>query len=998
MQSKGAIKFFAITLAIVCLYQLSFTLVTRSVESSAREATGNDSKAYSAYLDSVSTLPVYNLLVKKYTYRECKEREINLGLDLKGGMNVTLEVSVVDLIKSMSNNSTDPTFIKAIEEAQVLQKNSQKDFVTLFGESFAKADPNAKLAAIFSTMELQDRVTFNSTNAEVLKVIKEESDAAISRSFNILRTRIDKFGVTQPNIQQLGSGRILVELPGVKEPERVRKLLQGTAKLEFWETWENKDVFNYLNSINDALKGAGKKDSMLAAMNGDTTSVATPDSAAATTETAAATADTSKNALLDQIKGDSTSAAKDSAAQTFEQFAKENPLFAVLSPAIVQNAQGQSEYMKGPVVGYSLFKDTSKVNAILAREDIKSILPKNLKFAWGVKPPTPESKALELLAIKTNGRDELPPLDGGAIADARQDFGPYNGKPEITMRMNPEGAQSWRRLTSENIGKSIAIVLDNSVYSFPTVQGEIAGGNSSITGNFEINEAKDLANILKAGKLPAPARIVEEAIVGPSLGQEAINSGLMSFVIALVLVLVFMVFYYSNAGWVADIALFANVFFIFGVLASMGAVLTLPGIAGIVLTLGMAVDANILIYERVREELNAGKGLRLAIADGFKMAYSSIIDSNVTTLLSGIILFIFGSGPIQGFATTLIIGILTSMFSAIFITRIIFEALLAKNKVIRFSTKMTENAFKNINIDWVSRRKMYYTISGLVILVGIASMFIRGFSTGVDFKGGRSYVVRFDDAVTTVDIREKLVQPFGGSAPEVKTFGSSNQVKITTSYMISENTPDADAKVESALIGGLNIKPSQIMSSQKVGPTIADDIKYDATMAIFFSMVVIFLYIVLRFRKWTFGLGALVALMHDALMLLAAFSLFWGILPFSLEIDQAFIAAILTVMGYSINDTVVVFDRIREYMGLHHKQDMKVVINNALNATLSRTINTSLTIFFVLFAIFVFGGEVIRGFSFALLIGIVVGTYSSLCIATPIVIDFTKDKKDDTKK
>lgn len=989
MQSKGAIQFFAIVLAVVCLYQLSFTVVTKVVENKAREASAGDAKAYQAYLDSVSTLGVYNLGVKDYTYRECKERELNLGLDLKGGMNVTLEVSVVDLVRAMSNNSTDPTFNKAINEALAQQKNSQKDFVTLFGDAFKKEDPNAKLAAIFSTMELQDRVTFNSSNDDVLKVIKEESDAAISRSFNILRTRIDKFGTTQPNIQQLGSGRILVELPGVKEPERVRKLLQGTAQLEFWETWENKDVFDYLNTVNEALKSSGKKDSLLSALAGDTTAVETAveDSSLASTIDSPAP-DTSKTALLDKIKTDSSTAAGDSSAKSFEEFAKENPLFAVLSPAIFQNAQGQSEYQRGPVIGYSLFKDTSKVNAILNREDIKNILPKNMKFLWGIKPPSPESKALELIAVKTNGRDNLAPLDGGAISDARQDFGSFNGKPEISMRMNPEGAQTWRRLTSENIGKSIAIVLDESVYSFPTVQGEIAGGSSSITGNFEINEAKDLANILKAGKLPAPARIVEEAIVGPSLGQEAINSGMLSFVIALLLVLAFMVFYYSQAGWVADIAMFVNLFFIFGVLASLGAVLTLPGIAGLVLTIGMSVDANILIYERVREELRLGKGLKLAITDGYRMAFTSIIDSNITTLLLGIILYIFGSGPIQGFATTLIIGILTSLFCAIFITRIIFESMLNKNKVIRFSTPMTADAYRNIKFDWVGNRKKFYTVSAIIIVLGIGSMIFRGFSTGVDFKGGRSYVVRFDKPVETTNIRSQLTGPFE-TAPEVKTFGESNQVKITTSYLISDNTSEAEDKVEQALISGLNIQPNQIMSSQKVGPTVADDIKTSAAYAVFFALLVVFLYIAMRFRRWTFGLGAVVALGHDVLILLSVFSLFWGILPFSLEIDQAFIAAILTVMGYSVNDTVVVFDRIREFLGIHQKSDQRIIINDALNATLGRTINTSLTIFFVLLAIFIFGGEVIRGFTFAMLIGIVVGTYSSLCIATPVVIDFT---------
>lgn len=999
MQSKGAIKFFAILLAIVCLYQISFTLVTRNVESKAREAAGDDNAAYQAYLDSISNQPVYNLLVKNYTYREVKEREINLGLDLKGGMNVTMEVSVVDLIRAMANNSTDPTFVKAIEEAQKLQRTSQKDFVTLFGEAFAKADPNAKLAAIFSTIELQDRITFSSTNEEVLSVIREESDAAINRSFNILRTRIDKFGVAQPNIQQLGSGRILIELPGVKEPERVRKLLQGTARLEFWETWETKDVFQYLEKVNEQLRVDVKKDSLMASLSGDTTAAASADTAAAATTTdttQTAQADTSSPALLDQIKSDTGAKASDTSAASFEAFAKENPLFAVLSPAIIQNAQGQSEYMKGPVAGYSAFKDTAKVNAILQREDIRALLPKNLKFLWGVKPPSPDAQALELIAIKTNGRDNNPPLDGGAISDARQDFGQFNGKPEITMRMNPEGAQTWKRLTAENIGKSIAIVLDDYVYSFPTVQGEIAGGNSSITGNFEINEAKDLANILKAGKLPAPARIVEEAIVGPSLGQEAINSGLSSFVIALILILAFMIFYYATAGYAANLALVANVFFIIGVLASLGAVLTLPGIAGIVLTLGMAVDANILIYERVREELRAGKGVKLALADGYKMAYSSIIDSNVTTLLSAVVLYVFGSGPIQGFATTLIIGILTSLFSAIFLTRIWFEWRLSRNKSLTFSIPLTENSYRNIKFDWVGKRKYFYAFSIAVTVIGIGSMIVRGFSTGVDFKGGRTYVVRFDNPVESTDIREKLAAPFG-SAPEVKTFGSSNQVKVTTSYLIEDNSVEADAKVEQALISTLGIESSNIMSSQKVGPTIADDIKASSAYAIGFSMIIIFLYIVLRFRRWTYGMGALISIVHDAFFILSMFSLFWGVLPFSLEIDQAFIAAILTVIGYSINDTVVVFDRVREYLSIHQKADEKKVINDALNSTLGRTINTSLTIFFVLFAIFVFGGEVIRGFAFALLIGIVVGTYSSLCISTPIVVDLGARSKEAKK-
>ncbi len=1015
MQSKGAIKLLAILLALVCLYQLSFTFVTRSVENQARETTGDDPRAYQVYLDSISNEGVFNLLVKNYSYQECKERELNLGLDLKGGMNVTLEVSVVDLIRAMSNYSTDTTFNSAIERALQMQTNSQEPFVTLFGRAFEEVDPNARLAAIFNTMDLQGRVSFNSTNAEVIAVIREESNDAIDRTFNILRTRIDKFGVAQPNIQQLGSGRILVELPGVKEPERVRKLLQGTAKLEFWETYENNEAFPHLEEVNDFLREETEKDSLRATLDDtastdDALAALIPDESddpelqddadveetdpEAAVDGAVAEADTGAGepSLLEQFESDTAGADTSDAPASFEDFSKENPLFALLNPAIFTNQNQQQEFRPGPVIGYAAIKDTGRINDIFSRPEVLAILPKEMKLLWSVKPPTEGSKALELIAIKVTSREGIAPLDGTAISDARQDFGQFNSKPEIVMNMNAEGAKIWKRLTGENVNRSVAIVLDNYVYSYPTVQGEIAGGRSSITGNFTINEAKDLANILKAGKLPAPARIVEEAVVGPSLGQEAIQSGLLSFIIALILVLIYMVFYYSNAGWAADIALGSNVFFIFGVLASLGAVLTLPGIAGIVLTLGMAVDANILIFERIREELRAGKGHRLAISDGFGNAYSAIIDANVTTLLTGIILYIFGSGPVQGFATTLIIGILTSLFSAIFISRLIFEWRLARNKSIKFATKLTANVLTNTKIDFVGKRKLYYTISGIIIAAGIAGIIIRGFSLGVDFKGGRSYIVRFDQPVNTVDIRSQLAGPLEG-APEVKTFGPSNQVKITTAYLINENTAEADDQAESVLINTLNIERDQLMSSQKVGPTIADDIKVSAIWAISISIIIIFLYILMRFRRVAFSAGAVAALAHDTMVILSIFSIFWGVLPFSLEIDQAFIAAILTVMGYSINDTVVVFDRIREFMGIHHKADLKTVINSALNATLSRTINTSLTIFMVLLSIFIFGGEVIRGFSFALLVGLVVGTYSSVCIATPIVLDLASKQQ-----
>lgn len=996
MQSKAAIRFFAIVFALVCLYQLSFTWITARVEKQAKEFAQGDEELERRFLDSISSEGVYNILLKNYTYRECKDREINLGLDLQGGMNVTLEVSVVDLVRAMANNSADPTFNAAIEKALEMQKNSQEDFVTLFGRAFASIDPNAKLAspAIFGTRELSNKINaFESTNQEVLAIIREEAENAIDRSFNILRTRIDKFGVSQPNIQRLGnSGRILVELPGVKDKERVRKLLQGSAKLEFWETYENTEIYPMLEKANEVLKEIEKGES--AEVSTDTTAVATTETTPAETDT------TQEKSLIDLLAGaDSTKA--DSAAvnnQDFEKFAKENPLFAVMRPSIYQ--EGGNYYPgRGPVVGYVAIKDTAKVNKLLAEKRVKALFPPRIKFLWTVKPYDKEGKFVQLIAIKVANRDGSAPIEGDVIVDARQDFGQFGKTPEINMTMNGEGAKKWKLLTKENIGKSIAIVLDDYVYSFPTVQGEISGGNSSITGNFTINEAKDLANILKAGKLPAPARIVEEAIVGPSLGKEAIRAGLISFILSLVLVLLYMAFWYSHAGWVANLALFANIFFIMGVLASLGAVLTLPGIAGIVLIIGMSVDANVLIYERVREELSNGKGLRLAIEDGYKNAYSSILDANVTSLLTGIILYVFGTGPIRGFATTLVIGILTSLFAAIFITRLVFMTLLDKNKKISFASKITENAFKGLSIDFVGKRKLYYIVSVVVILAGVVSFFTKGFNLGVDFKGGRSYVVRFDQNVSTVDVRSTLTNAFG-EAPEVKTFGGNNQVKVTTKYLIDDNSEDADNKVEEALNNALGQKgfKYEVMSSQKVGPTIADDIKTSAVWAILFSLFVIFLYIVIRFKRWQFGLGALIALFHDVLIILSIFSIFYNILPFSMEIDQAFIAAILTVIGYSINDTVVVFDRIREYLGMvSNKKEIKDVINDALNSTISRTFNTSITIFVVLLAIFLFGGEVIRGFSFALLVGIVVGTYSSLCIATPVVVDFMKKVKEEKK-
>lgn len=1006
MQNKGAIRFFAIALAVVCIFQLSFTLITNNIEGNASdyatervaknktEGINKDSllEVYNKrYIDSISSVPVYNILLKNYTYRECKEKELNLGLDLRGGMNVILEVSVVDIVRSMSNFSTDSTFNRAINNALKAQTNSQKDFVTLFYDEFKKADPNAKLAPIFSTLELKDKVKFESTNDQVVEVIRKEAEDAVDRSFNILRTRIDKFGVTQPNIQKLDiSGRILIELPGVKDKERVRKLLQGTANLEFWETYDNKEIAAKLIE-------ADKKLAVLLGLNKeqDSTKVDNLDTAAVAVTPVDADTAKAEESLVAAAKNDSSS--KKLSANDSINKKTASPLFELLQPMLNRTKDG---YMPadGPAIGIAAVKDTAKIMTLLKKSQIKSMFPRDLRMLWTVKAYDAEGKFLQLVAIKAKGREGRAPLAGNVITDASGDFAQNSSKAEVSMTMNAEGAETWRRLTKDNIGKSIAIVLDDYVYSFPTVQGEIGGGRSSITGNFDITEAKDLANILKAGKMPARAKIVQEDLVGPSLGQEAINAGLLSFVIALLVVLAFMAFYYSQAGWVADVALFANVFFLMGVLSSLGAVLTLPGIAGIVLTIGLSVDANILIFERVREELHAGMSIKSAVKEGYKNAMSSIIDSNITTLILGIILYVFGNGPIQGFATTLIIGILTSLFSAIFITRLIFDNMLEKNKVVSFSTKLTENAFKNINIDFVGNRKKYYMISATIIAIGIIFFFKSGLNFGVDFKGGRSYIVRFDKDMTTTEVRDALAESFG-SAPEVKTFGKSNQLKITTAYNIESTADNADEEVESKLEEGLSkikdIPAHKIMSSQKVGENISDDIKQSSVWAMLVSCLLMFLYIFVRFQRWQFGLGAVAALVHDVLIVLSFYAIFNGVLPFSLEIDQHFIAAILTVMGYSMTDTVVVFDRIREYLNLNNKvvlegEERKRVINSALNSTLSRTINTSLTIFFVLLAIFIFGGEVIRGFSFALLIGIVIGTYSSICIATPIVIDFDR--------
>lgn len=985
MRNKGAILFLIVTVAIVISYHLSFTVATSRVKKAAAEYAQGDLVKESNYLDSIGSLTKDDWSFLGNTYKECQEKEINLGLDLKGGMNVILEISVVDIIQSLSNYSTDTTFVQAIALAKENQKNSQDDFVTLFGNAFAQIDPNARLAAIFNTIELKSQIDFNSTNQDVLRVIRTETESAVNNSFNILESRINRFGVAQPSIQRLGSGgRIMVELPGVRDPERVRKLLQGTANLEFWETYENGEVAQYLMEANDRLRvvlglDLPQEDSLGL------------ESISLTEGEQVAADDTSKS-LLDLMEEDSVQTPDES--QSLDQFRDQNPLFAVLYP----NTSRDGQFAPGSVIGYSHYRDTSKVNSYLEMEQIASIFPRDLKFVWHWKPyKYDDTQSLfELHAIKITTRDGRPPLAGDVITGARDEYNQTTGDAQVSMNMNTEGSKVWARMTRENIGKCIAIVLDDYVRSAPRVSVEIKGGSSEITGDFTIDEAKDLANILKSGKLPAPARIEQETIVGPSLGQEAIDAGLNSFMIAFMIVLLYMIFYYSyRAGTVADIALIVNMFFLMGVLASLGAVLTLPGIAGIVLTIGMSVDANVLIYERIKEELRSGKGIKLAIKEGYKNAYSAIIDANVTTLLTAGILFFFGTGPIKGFATTLGIGIITSLFSAIFITRIIFETMLDKNIKLSFATKLTENAFKEMNIKFIARRKVFYVVSAVLILVSIGSLVTRGLNPSVDFTGGRTYIVRFQEAYSTVDVQNYLKDVFE-EAPEVKIFGNDQQMKITTQFMIDDS--EADDIVEEKLYEGLlsiigeDVSKEEFLSeyresSQMVGPTIADDIKVRAVWVILLSLMVMFIYIVIRFRNWQFGLGAVLAIAHDSLIVLGVFSLFYGVLPFSLEIDQAFVAAILTVIGYSVNDTVVVYDRIREYVGLYRKRERSEIINIALNSTLSRTLSTSLSTFLVLLTIFIFGGEVIRGFTFALMVGVVVGTYSSLFVATPIVFD-----------
>ena len=1002
MQSKGAIRFVAILLLLASFWQLSFTLVTQLQENKAEKFAENKAEAAMQtaafakvaeadkafyldsirkdenrrYIDSISSEKIYF----GYTFKDVKAKAINLGLDLKGGMNVMLQVQLKDLVKALAGGNEAPEFANALALAQERSVNSRQDFITLFAEAWEETSNGMPLAQIFGTYEMRDKIGPESTDDQVIEVIRGEAESAISNSFNVLRNRIDRFGVTQPNIQKLGnSGRILVELPGVKEPERVRKLLQGTASLEFWATYDNAEVEGYLAEANATLANL----------------LADAEETVATEEAPAAEADTLLAAELQQNQNDAAAEAA---------YRKQNPLFALLQPS---GARGNA------CIGYANYADTALVNKYLSMPQIKALFPPEFKPMWTVKASQwiPGENTFELVAIKSTSRDGKAPLDGGSVTDARVQYGNTGGNPEVSMSMNSEGANTWARMTKDNIGKQIAIVLDGMVYSYPTVQSEISGGSSQITGNFTLEEAEDLANVLKSGKLPAPATIIQEQVVGPSLGAESINAGLISFVIAFVLVLIYMVLFYQGAGLVADVALLCNVVLLFGTLVSFGAVLTLPGIAGLVLTLGMAVDANVIIYERIKEELRAGKGLSKAIADGYSNAYSAIIDGQITTLLTGFVLFVFGSGPVQGFATTLIIGIITSVLTSIFITKIIFDDRVSKGKNVTFDNKLTRNFLQNTNVDFLGKKKIAYIVSGLLIVISLVSIFTKGFTYGVDFTGGRTYVVRFDQPVTAEDVRSAAIAEFDG-AVEVKQFGGESQMKITTQYLVENESTDADAEVESKLYNALKgffateltfaeftstlDNPNGIISSDKVGPTIANDITRDAIIAVIIALIVIFAYIAVRFKGWTWGLGGVTGLAHTALIVIGFFSLFSGILPFSLDIDQTFIAAILTIIGYAINDTVVIFDRIREYKELHPKAEFKKNVNEALNSTLSRTMNTSLTTLITMLAIAIFGGEVIRGLAVALILGIVIGTYASIFIATPIMYDVTK--KADAKK
>ena len=997
MQNKGFVKVFAVLLTLVCVFYLSFSFVTRHYTNKAKEFAKGDVKVEQDYLDSLSNEKVW---LGNYTLKQCREMEISLGLDLKGGMNVILEVSVPDVIKALADNKPDEAFNKALAEAAKQATTSQDDVITLFIKEYHKTAPGAKLSELFATQQLKDKVNQKSSDAEVEKVLREEVKAAVTNSYNVLRTRIDRFGVVQPNIQSLEDkmGRIMVELPGIKEPERVRKLLQGSANLEFWETYNAKEVAPYLQAADSKLRA------VLAHETTANDTVAAVDSTAlAATEATPDKAVSAADSLAAALKGGEKKQQASSA--DLEQLKKEHPLLAILSV----NPNG------GPVVGYANYKDTATVNSYLAMKEIAAELPKDLRLKWGVSPfeYDPKGQTFELYAIKSTERNGKAPLEGDVVTDAKDDYDQY-GKPSVSMSMNSDGARRWALLTKQNINKSIAIVLDNYVYSAPNVSNEITGGNSQITGHFTPEQAKDLANVLKSGKMPAPAHIVQEDIVGPSLGQESINAGIFSFVIALILLMIYMGSMYGVIpGRVANCALFLNFFFTLGILSSFQAALTMSGIAGMVLSLGMAVDANVLIYERTKEELRSGKGVKKALADGYSNAFSAIFDSNLTSIITGIILFYFGTGPIRGFATTLIIGILCSFFTAVFMTRLVYEHFMNKDKLLNltFTSPISKKMLVNTHFDFMGGNKKWLTITGVILLICIGSLVTRGLSQSIDFTGGRNFKVQFENPIEPEQVRELISNKFGDANVSVISIGTDKKtVRISTNYRIQDEGNNVDSEIESYLYEALkpmltqnitlatfidrdNHTGGSIISSQKVGPSIADDIKTSAIWSVVFALIAIGLYILIRFRNIAYSAGSVVALTSDTLMILGAYSLCWGWMPFSLEIDQTFIGAILTAIGYSINDKVVIFDRVREFFGLYPKRNVKQLFDDSLNTTLARTINTSLSTLIVLLCIFILGGDSIRSFAFAMILGVVIGTLSSLFVASPIAYMMLKNKK-----
>ncbi len=995
MQNKGFVKVFAILLTLVCVFYLSFSFVTRHYISKAEEYAKGDKKLEQNYLDSMSNEKVW---LGNYTLKQCREMEISLGLDLKGGMNVILEVSVGDVVKALADNKPDEAFNKAIAEATKLQATSQDDFITLFIKEYHKAAPGAKLSELFATQQLKDKVSQKSSDAEVEKVLREEVKAAVDNSYNVLRTRIDRFGVVQPNIQSLEDrmGRIMVELPGIKEPERVRKLLQGSANLEFWETYHANEVVPFLQGADSKLREILSNETPA-----DSTVVITETEEVVAQNTATSAADS----LAAALKGDK---ATQNDSEMMAQAKKEHPLLSVLQ----LNTSGQ-----GPVAGYASYKDTADINRYLSMKEVADQLPKELRLKWGVKAAEFDKKGqiYELYAIKATERNGKAPLEGDVITNAKDEYDSY-GKPAVSMSMNSDGSRRWALLTKQNVGRSIAIILDGYVYSAPNVMNEITGGNSQITGHFTPEEAKDLANVLKSGKMPAPAHIVQEDIIGPSLGQESINQGILSFIVALILLMIYMCAMYGLVpGMIANGALVVNFFFTLGILSSFQAALTMSGIAGMVLSLGMAVDANVLIYERTKEELRAGKNVKKALADGYSNAFSAIFDSNLTSIITGVILFNFGTGPIRGFATTLIIGILCSFFTAVFMTRLVYEYFMGKDKLLNltFTSPISKKMLVNTHYNFMGHISKYFTILGVIIVICIASFAIRGLSQSIDFTGGRNFVVQFEQAVEPEQvetlIREQVGTDISVSAIAIGT--DKKTVRISTNYRINDAGNEVDSEIEKFLYESLkpllteniplevfidrdNYTGGSIISSQKVGPSIADDIKTSAIWSVLLSLVAIGLYILLRFRNIAYSVGSVIALTTDTIMIIGAYSLLWGIVPFSLEIDQTFIGAILTAIGYSINDKVVIFDRVREFFGLYPKRNRKQLFNDSLNTTLARTINTSLSTLIVLLCIFILGGDSIRSFAFAMILGVVIGTLSSLFVASPIAYLMMKKRGD----